>query len=136
MTLDVISPAMKNALSFTCIGAFLLLPVIVLWVRATRPKRMPWWAVFAVVVVLGWPLALAIAALNETPDQGASKVFALFFGWAFALAWFLQWLLVYGVIQLVRRLVAAKRKAHQVAPPNTSLAAKPDNSNAPVGLQQ
>jgi hypothetical protein len=73
---------------------------------------MPWWAAFTVVVVLGWPLALVIAVLNETPDQGAPKVFALFFGWAFALAWFCQWLLVYGVIQLVR-LLYTKRKAQQ-----------------------
>jgi hypothetical protein len=82
----------------------LLLPVIVLWLRATRPERMPWWAAFAIALALGWLLVLLIAVLNETPDRGAPKVFAWFFGWAFALAWFLPCLLVYGSIQLVRRL--------------------------------
>ena len=94
---------MKPTLSFICLGVFALLPAIVLGLRTFRPKRMPWWAAFAIVIGLGWVLVLVTAMLNETPDGGAPKVFALFFGWAYALVWFVPWLPVYGVIQLVRR---------------------------------
>ncbi len=94
---------MQQMLTMICLAGFLLLPIIVLSFRAIRPKRMPWWAVFPIVIVLGWLLVLVTAMLNETPDGGAPKVFALFFGWAYALVWFVPWLLVYGVIQLVRK---------------------------------
>jgi len=59
---------------------------------------------------LGWALALVAAMLRETPDTGAAKVFALFFGWAYALlVWFLPWLFIYGIIQVVRRRWAERK---------------------------
>ncbi|MBM3883601.1 MAG: hypothetical protein FJ387_28495 [Verrucomicrobia bacterium] len=62
------------------------------------------------VVGLGWALALVAAMLRETPDTGAAKVFALFFGWAYALlVWFLPWLFIYGIIQVVRRRWAERK---------------------------
>jgi hypothetical protein len=97
---------MNQILSSLLFGAFLCLPLIVLLVRAARPRRMPWWAAFALVVLLGWGFVLAAAMAAETPDNGAPKVFALFFGWAYGLAWFAPWLLGYGIVQLIRRLYA------------------------------
>ena len=99
---------MDTVLNVVCVGGFLLLPLAVLGLRAVQPKRLPWWAAFLIVVTLGWPLVLGAAILNETPDHGAARVFALFFGWAYALAWFIPWLLVYGVLQLFRRLYAKR----------------------------
>ena len=48
------------------------------------------------------------AMLREGPDTGAGHVFALLFGWAFALIWFAPWLLVYAVIQFFRRRHASR----------------------------
>ena len=72
---------------------------------------MPWWAALLFVVGLGGALALVAAMLRETPETGAGKVVALFFGWAYALAWFAPWLLVYAAIQF-------SAAAMQVATPN------------------
>ena len=94
---------MNDVLSLASLVGLAVLPPVVLGIRATRPKLMPWWAVFSVVVGLGWVLVLVSAMLNETANGGASHVFALFFGWAFVLAWFAPWLLFYAAIQYVRR---------------------------------
>ena len=99
---------MNDVLTFVCVAGFAVLPLVVLGLRATRPKRMPWWLGCLLVVLLGWALILATAMLRETPESGAGKVFALFFGWAYALVWFTPWLLVYGVIQLFRRRHASR----------------------------
>jgi len=104
-SIDVNMHAVLNSL---VIGAFFSLPVIVLWTRWRWSKRMPWWAVVLAVVAVGWPLTLAGAVLNETPDRGAPMVFALYFGWLYSLLWFLPWLLVYGIFQFVRRRVAPR----------------------------
>jgi uncharacterized membrane protein required for colicin V production len=69
---------------------------------------MPWWAVFLVVIGLGWMLVLVGAMLNEASAGGAGHVFALFFGWAIALIWFAPWLLVYAGIQFFRRRLARR----------------------------
>ena len=39
-------------------------------------------------------------------NDGAKRVFALFFGWVYALLWFVPPLLIYAVIQLFRRWYA------------------------------
>lgn len=93
----------NDALSIACLVGLALLPLVVLGLRVARPKLMAWWAVFSIVVGLGWALVLVGAMLNETKNGGAGHVFALFFGWAIALLWFVPWLLVYAVIQLFRR---------------------------------
>ena len=92
------------------LGLLFLLPIIVLWLRAVRPHRMPWWLAFLTVVIPGWALVIVLAALNETPDGGAAKVFALFFGWGFVLVSFAPWLLIYGLIQWVRRFRLRRRE--------------------------
>jgi hypothetical protein len=99
---------MKDLLALFCAGGFLLLPLMVLILRALYPRWMPWWAVCLVTVGLGWALAFVSAMLREGPDTGAGHVGALFFGWALALLWFLPWLLVYGVIQLAMRRAARR----------------------------
>ncbi len=81
----------------------MLPPLASLAFRFIRPRFMPWWAVMAVSILGGWALILVAAALSETPDRGAPKVFALFFGWAYSLVWLVPWLVVYGIVQLVFR---------------------------------
>jgi len=94
---------MNNVLFLICLTGLAVLPLAVLGLRAARPKLMPWWAVFSIVVGLGWALVAVGAMLRETTEGGAGHVGALFFGWAFVLIWFAPWLLVYGVIQFFRR---------------------------------
>lgn len=94
---------MNDALSLACLVGLAVLPLVVLGLRAARPGIMPWWAVFSIVVGLGWGLVLAGAMLKETTQGGAGHVGALFFGWALVLIWFSPWLLVYAIIQLFRR---------------------------------
>lgn len=94
---------MTEMLSLACLVGLAVLPLAVLGLRAARPKLMPWWAVFSIVIGLGWLLVLVGATLKETTEGGAGHVGALFFGWAIALLWFAPWLLVYAVIQLLLR---------------------------------
>lgn len=98
---------MSDAIFFVCMVVLAVLPPAVLAIRALRPKRMPWWAVFSIVIGLGWALVVVSASLRETASGGAGHVGALFFGWAFVLIWFAPWLLGYAIIQLFRR-----RQAH------------------------
>jgi hypothetical protein len=60
------------------------------------------------MVLLGWILVFAMALLSETPERGAGKVFALYFGWAYAIVWFSPWVLAYGVMQFFRRRHASR----------------------------
>lgn len=99
---------MKDLLSAVCLVLLAVLPWVVLGVRFVRPRLMPWWAAFSTTVGLGWGLALAGAMLNESSTGGAGHVGALFFGWAIALAWFLPWLLVYAIVQWIRRRVSGR----------------------------
>jgi hypothetical protein len=94
---------MNNVLFLICFTGLAVLPLAVLGLRAARPKLMPWWAVFSIVVGLGWVLVVIGAMLRETAEGGAGHVGALFFGWAFVLIWFAPWLLVYSVIPFFRR---------------------------------
>ena len=45
---------MNNVLFLICFTGLAVLPLAVLCLRAARPKLMPWWAVFSIVVGLGW----------------------------------------------------------------------------------
>lgn len=94
---------MNDVISLACLVGVAVLPPVVLGLRATRPRLMPWWAVFLIVLGLGWPLVIVGGMLQETKEGGAGHVGALFFGWALVLLWFAPWLLVYGVIQFFRR---------------------------------
>ena len=94
---------MVSTVTAILLALFAALPPTLLGFRVFRPSRMPWWALTAILIILGEILIVAVAMLNETPDGGAAKVFALFCGWLYALLWVLPWLLVYGLIQGVRR---------------------------------
>lgn len=100
---------MNGILFPLCLGGLAVLPVALLGLRAARPKLMPWWAVFALMVGLGWGLVLAGAMLRETTGGGAGHVMALFLGWAYALIWFAPWLLFYALIQFIRGCRAKRR---------------------------
>lgn len=100
---------MTDVLSAACLAALALLPLLVLGLRAARPKLMPWWAAFVLVVGLGWALLIASAMVNETANGGAGHVGALFLGWAIMLAWFTPWLLAYALLQFVLRRRAMAR---------------------------
>ena len=114
----------NRILYLSCLGGFLLLPFAVLLLRAFRRKFMPWWLAFLAVAALGWLLVNGtvhfsfahlgdlIHSYGDNPpnelverwaNDGAKRVFALFFGWVYALVWFVPLLLVYGLIQLFRR---------------------------------
>lgn len=99
---------MNDLMQLACLVGLAALPLCVLALRAACPKLMPWWAVFMIVIGLGWGLVLVSAMWNETTAGGAGHVFALFFGWAIVLVWFAPWLLVYAVIQLLRRRAVSR----------------------------
>lgn len=108
---------MKNdLLELLCALGFGLVPIAVLAIRAFRPRFMPWWAVFGVTVGIGWGLAVASAWIHEGPDTGAGHVGALFFGWALALLWLLPWLIVYAIVQGVRRFLTRQARGQPVRP--------------------
>jgi hypothetical protein len=94
---------MNDLFPLVCLIGVVALPLIVLGLRAARPKFMPWWAVFMLVIGLGWALVLVSAMLNETKYGGAGHVLALFCGWAIPLIWLAPCLLGYAVIQLFCR---------------------------------
>jgi len=94
---------MNDLCLLACLIGLAALPLVLLGLRAARPRVMPWWAVFLLAIGLGWVLVLVSAMLNETKNGGAGHVFALFFGWAIALIWLAPWLLGYAVIQLFCR---------------------------------
>jgi len=107
---------MSDILVDACLIGFVVLPYAALSVRFFRPQSLPWWALIPLVIVFGWFLTLCGAALGETPDSGAGKVFALFFGWAYAVAWFIPALAIYAIVQLARRLMAIRKPLRRSAP--------------------
>lgn len=117
---------MNNVLSNACILAFFLLPVVVLCVRAQRPKLMPWWLALLVVALLGWLFSIGIvefhfAALADqiraygehapedlrrqwATDTGRPFVFML--GWIYGPIYFIPCVAIYTILQLVSRCYA------------------------------
>ena len=106
---------MNEVISAACLVVLSVLPLVVLGLRAARPKLMPWWAAFVLVVGLGWGLLFVSALVNESAKGGAGHVGALFLGWAIMLVWFAPWLLAYALFQLVRRrrAMASASVAHR-----------------------
>ncbi len=120
----------NKILYLACFVGFLVLPFAVLLLRAFRPKRMPWLLAFLAVAVLGWLFVngavyfkfeylgdLMHSYGNNPPEDlvklwsndGAQRVFALLFGWVYALVWFAPPLLIYKLIQLSRRWYASRK---------------------------
>lgn len=95
--------ALPHAISLGCLVGFAALPLILLGLRATRPKLMPWWAVALIGMGLGWGLLCVSALVQESREGGAGHVGALFLGWALVLVWFAPWLLLYAIVQAFRR---------------------------------
>lgn len=102
---------MKDVISLACLIGVAILPLAALGLRAARPKGMPWWAVFSLVIGLGWALMIVSAMLKETQEGGAGHVGALFLGWALMLVWLAPWLLVYAIVQGFRHRRSIRRAA-------------------------
>ena len=103
---------MHKIFAITCFGGFLLLPFLVLVLRATRPRLMPWWFVFTIIILFGWLFVLAPSVLSDELEGGGARAFALLFGWAYALIWSIPPLLIYGFSQLCWRF--SKKRAHRL----------------------
>jgi hypothetical protein len=93
--------SMRLWLCGLCTVAFLGLPAVLLMLRWARPRWMPWWAVGLVTLTAGWALVFGAAVTFERPPEssGAPEVFALMFGWLYAVAWLLPHLALYGAIR-------------------------------------
>ena len=110
---------MNSSVSDLLLYLFLALPGLLLLFRGLRPSWVRWWMVGVLQIVLGAILVLAVAILKETPDSGAAKVFALFFGWAYALIWFLPWLALYGLVQWWRARRPDRASGGQFSQPDS-----------------
>lgn len=94
---------------------------------------MPWWLLHFAVIGIGWVLVNAavyfhyehlgiLLQATSNPSQemidtanadGAPRVFALLFGWAYGILYLIPWLCVYGACHLTRRnLVEPLRAAN------------------------
>jgi len=103
-------------------ASFLILPILALLAKESGKLKLPLWSIFLVCAVVGWLLVnLAVeqyfASLDEVissspnpPEEllerrqndGAKRVFALYFGWAYAALYFLICL---WIIKAARALV-------------------------------
>lgn len=86
-------------ISLGCTVGFLLLPTALLTLRWR--KRLPWWALVLITLTAGWALAFGAAITVERPAEtsGAPELFAMMFGWTYALVWLLPHLALYGAIR-------------------------------------
>lgn len=85
---------------------------------------MPWWLLLPLVALVAWLASNAFVhfyyehlgdelqsygdnppsqLLERWANDGAKRVFAQFFGWAYGLVYLVPWLAFYGAFQLVRR---------------------------------
>ena len=105
-------------------AAFLILPVAALVAREFGKLKLPLWLIFLIYVPAGWLLmtlgvewyfAALDKAVRSTPhpseellnkwqSDGAARVFAVYFGWAFAAIYFVLCLLIIKTVSFfVRR---------------------------------
>ena len=115
-------PPLATLLIITAWSAALLLlflPGLLFGIKLLRPRWLPLWVVFTIIILGGWILAnLAVhlrlahldhlvKAMDEIDENdpivqawvadGASMVFALVFGWAYGLVVTVAWLPVIGL---------------------------------------
>ena len=110
---------MNDAIASICFFSFLgLAPALLLIKFATN--RPAWWLILAMIVVLGWGLVVGtyvfyhlgindlIALDKALPEgwdsDGASGIFAVFFGWLLSLAYFTPWFAIYLLATIATRL--------------------------------
>jgi hypothetical protein len=114
---------MNHLAYVTCWIGFLVFPSILLVFRWRHPKRCSWLLVFVLAGVLGWLLTNGCVYfffkhlgdqisgyLGDPPEElverwandGAKRVFALIFGWAYGLVWLAPHLLVYAAASAIR----------------------------------
>jgi hypothetical protein len=118
---------MDNILSIFCLCIFLITPPLLLGLKLLGQKKIPWWLALLIISLVGW-LSVNAAVyfgfeylaklLTESPhnsvlaekaqDDGAAQVFALLFGWLYALIYSIPWLIIFV---LVRRLHKPKEFA-------------------------
>jgi hypothetical protein len=110
-------------------AAFLILPVAALVAREFGKLKLPLWLVFLIYVPAGWLLmtlgvewyfAALDKAVRSTPhpseellhkwqSDGAARVFAVYFGWAFAAIYFA---LCLWIVKIVHFFVTRLRTAN------------------------
>jgi hypothetical protein len=109
-----------------CIALFMAGAPLLLALRFAKPRRMPWWLLAVLAAALGWVLSnLAVhfyyqhlddliaesGGPNSAPKElldawqndGAKRVFAYLFGWAYGLVYLMPWLVVYLLVNALRR---------------------------------
>jgi hypothetical protein len=119
----------------TCYIAFTVLFLatapLLMTIRFFWPRRMPWWLIVILAAFLGWVFAnlfvhfyyrhlddllAAAGGVNGAPQElidrwtndGAKRVFAYMFGWAYGLAYLLPSFAVYLLAIAVRRVRASR----------------------------
>ena len=127
------------------LGLFLLLPPTVLLARATWGRQIQGWlgwvSCLLGIAVFGWVLVNITVhfyyfhlddlietygshppkeLVKEWTADGAKKVFALLFGWLYALVYFSPWLIIYMIVQGLRRWLKNHRANRITARPDHS----------------
>lgn len=132
--LAALTSATWNTFGTVCAIALWLCPGILLLLRYQKSTKFSWWLVIIMALVIGWVLTIGTsfsttnalsaqireyeASAKPVPDQlmkdwagDAHVVFALFFGWAFAAIIFIPWLILYGIMQGMRKALGTNRNS-------------------------
>ena len=114
---------MNPALAYLGLALFVALPPAVLVARYRHGQSIPWWTVVLIIAVGGWLLVNfanyfygeyvcePVRGVRNPPDEalarcandGARNVFALFFGWLYALLHSIPFFLVFALAAWARR---------------------------------
>ena len=93
---------------------------------------MPWWLIGILSASLGWlwsnlavffyyqyldALLAQAGGIEHAPQElidrwqndGAKRVFALFFGWLYGLIYLASWLVLYGMLHAARKAISSRR---------------------------
>jgi hypothetical protein len=129
---------MNAVLYYVFFAGIVYLPLAVLVIRAKWPQWMPWLLAFPVVAVVGWACLIGLAFSDDisTGEAAASGGFvAVFFGWAYSLLWFMLWVIGYGIVQYLRRLLRANHspthRASTEQPESVGIQARDDEAPTP-----